>query len=302
MSVSKVNVALAVLLTASALGVGLGVSQHASPGGRHAGAGRASTPGAGQASGRQWPCDDALAFGRYYAGGFHSLRGFEFRGVPPKAGSAESGCEGPGAPGREPRDILVDVQEQPTGSLRFGLGVNSDAGLTGGTVLNERNFDILRPPGSFAGLFSGSAFRGAGQEFRIEAVPGTRLERYTASWRAPFLFGTPNSLGVGPDFEGPKLRGDFMFLNSIEYQVPVRANGGIFLEAFVDGGTVEQKVEVKDYRVPAGFGVRFAIPMMGPVPIALDLAFPLVGPGRERAPASALPSRPHQPIRYGRLT
>ena len=199
-------------------------------------------------------------------------------------------------------DVLVTVQETNTGSLLFGLGVNSDAGLTGGTVLNERNFDILRPPDRFDGLFSGSAFRGAGQEFRIEAVRGTRLERYTASWRAPFLFGTPNSLGVGPDFKGSKLRGDFMFLNSIEYQVPVRANDGIFLEAFVDGGTVEQKVEVKDYRVPAGFGVRFVIPLMGPVPIALDFAFPLVGPGRERAPDSALPSRPHQPIRYGCLT
>ena len=30
--------------------------------------------------------------------------------------------------------------------------------------------------------------------------------------------------GVGPDINGFKVGGDFMFLNSIEYQVPVRAN------------------------------------------------------------------------------
>ena len=124
MSATKVKVAMVVLLTVSALGAGLGVSQHASPGGGHAGAGRAATPAAGQASRRQRPCDDALAFGRYYAGGFRSLRGFEFRGVPPKAGGAGSGCKEPDAPERE--SILVEVQEQRTGSLMFGIGVNSD--------------------------------------------------------------------------------------------------------------------------------------------------------------------------------
>jgi outer membrane protein assembly factor BamA len=210
------------------------------------------------------------------------MRGFEFRGFPPKEGSGESGCEKTDAPDRESKDLLVRVQETKTGSLVFGVGVNSDAGLTGSTVLNERNFDILRPPTSFDGLFSGSAFRGAGQEFRIEAVPGTQLQRYTVSWREPFLFGTPNSRGVGPDCEGSKLGGDFMFLNSIEYQVPVRANDGIFLDAFVDSGTVEQKVEIKDYRVSAGFGVRFVIPMMGPVPIALDFGFPIVKSATDR--------------------
>src|SRR5262249_43322311 len=43
------------------------------------------------------------------------------------------------------KDILVQVQETRTGSLMFGVGVNSDAGLTGSVVLNERNFDITRP-------------------------------------------------------------------------------------------------------------------------------------------------------------
>ncbi|HZY84155.1 MAG TPA: hypothetical protein VFE78_04960 [Gemmataceae bacterium] len=75
-------------------------------------------------------------------------------------------------------DVLVTVQETNTGSLLFGVGVNSDAGLTGSIVLNERNFDLKRPPTSLGDLLDGRAFRGAGQELRIEAVPGIQLQRY----------------------------------------------------------------------------------------------------------------------------
>ena len=94
------------------------------------------------------------------------------------------------------KDVVINVQEDNTGSLMFGLGVNSDIGLTGSIVLNERNFDITRVPTSFDDLINGTAFRGAGQEFRVEAVPGTQLQRYSISWREPFLFDTPYSLLV----------------------------------------------------------------------------------------------------------
>ncbi|MFM7151900.1 MAG: outer membrane protein assembly factor BamA, partial [Gemmataceae bacterium] len=92
------------------------------------------------------------------------------------------------------KDVLVSVQEASTGSLMFGLGVNSDSGLTGSIVLNERNFDITKIPTSFDDFLNGTAFRGAGQEFRLEAVPGTQLQRYVVSFREPFLFDTPYSL------------------------------------------------------------------------------------------------------------
>ncbi|MBY0229362.1 MAG: BamA/TamA family outer membrane protein [Gemmataceae bacterium] len=94
------------------------------------------------------------------------------------------------------KNIIVNVNETSTGSLMFGLGVNSDAGFTGSIVLNERNFDLFRPPTSFEDLISGNAFRGAGQEFRLEAVPGTQVQRYMATFREPFLLDTPISLTV----------------------------------------------------------------------------------------------------------
>jgi outer membrane protein insertion porin family len=337
----------------------------------------------------------------------------------------------------EYKDILVQIQETRTGSLLFGVGVNSDAGLTGSVVLNERNFDILRPPTSLDDLLAGRAFRGAGQEFRLEAVPGTQLQRYSATWREPFLFDSPYSLtvggyyfdrqynedlesrlggritigrklnqywsasasvriedvgihdvpawappaytsvvgdnfvlglrggvtrdsrdsflrptegslidlsyeqvtgeftyplvnleankyftlyqradgsgrqvlalhsqiswagsntpvydhyyaggfrslrgfafrGVGPEINGFEVGGDFMMLASAEYQVPIRANDQMYLVGFVDSGTVEPSVEIKDYRVSVGVGIRFVVPMLGPVPIALDVGFPIV--------------------------
>src|SRR5262249_61283506 len=134
---------------------------------------------------------------------------------------------------------------QQTGSLTFGPGVNSDADLTGGVVLNERNFDILQPPTRIDDPFRGNSFRGAGQEFGMEAGPGP-VKRF-------------------------KIGGDFLFLNSLEYQVPVRTEDGIFLDAFVDSGTVVRKGDIQDYRVSAGF----VVPVMGPVPIAPDFPVPL---------------------------
>jgi outer membrane protein insertion porin family len=335
------------------------------------------------------------------------------------------------------KDIQVTVQEDNTGSLMFGIGVNSDSGLTGSIVLNERNFDLFHPPLTLDDFWNGSAFRGAGQEFRLEAVPGTQLQRYSATLREPFLFDSPYSLtssvyyyqrqyneyqedrigarftlgrklnqnwsvsagvriedvdvfniaagapsdytsvqgdnflvgfqggvtrdtrdnymratsgslltmtyeqvtgdhnfpllnldfskywttfqradgsgkqvlvyrgsagwagdstpvferyfgggfrsirgfafrGVGPDVNGFKTGGDFMVFNSLEYQVPVRAADNVFVVGFVDSGTVESRItHIDDYRVSVGFGVRFVVPMLGPVPIALDFGFPI---------------------------
>ncbi|HKB38441.1 MAG TPA: outer membrane protein assembly factor BamA, partial [Gemmataceae bacterium] len=335
------------------------------------------------------------------------------------------------------KNILVQVQETRTGAILLGLGVNSDAGLQGSLVVNERNFDITRFPTSLDDALSGRAFRGAGQELRLEAVPGTQLQRYSATFREPFLFDSPYSLtaggyyftrrydeydetrlgtrltlgrkfnqywsasatlrvedvdvknvplgapasiadfqgnnflvglrggvqrdtrdsylrptegslldlsyeqcfgdftfplvnveynqyftvyqrpdgsgrhvvslrsqfgwannntpvferfyaggfrslrgfqfrGVGPFEKGLNPGGDFMWLNSFEYQMPVLANDQAFVVAFVDSGTVEEKVEITTYRVTAGFGFRFVVPMLGPVPIALDFGFPIV--------------------------
>ena len=336
------------------------------------------------------------------------------------------------------KDILVRVRETRTGQFMVGGGVNSNAGLNGSIVLNERNFDIMRFPRSWDDFRQGRAWRGAGQEFRLEAQPGTQFQRYSATFREPYLFDTqfgltasgyyfnrsyveyfesrlggrftldrrlnqnwraslttrvenvdisnvpyyaPPSItddigshfllgfrggltrdtrdsylfptkgnvfdvgveqvlgdytfpigtaeftqffsnkhlqredgsgkhvlalrsqvamaganapvferfyaggfrslrgftfrGVGPSENDLHTGGTFSFLNTVEYQIPVLQNDKLFFVTFLDHGTVEQNINIKDYRVSAGFGFRIAVPALGPMPIALDFAFPL---------------------------
>ncbi len=93
-------------------------------------------------------------------------------------------------------DIIATVQETTTGRFMIGAGVNSDAGLVGNILIEEQNFDITRVPGSWREVLNGSAFRGAGQRLRLEAVPGTELQRYLVSFSEPYLFDSPVSFGL----------------------------------------------------------------------------------------------------------
>lgn len=342
-------------------------------------------------------------------------------------------------PANDPRDefqdILVRVQEAQTGSLMFGVGVNSDSGVGGSLVLNERNFDIFGWPSGMSDLRN--AFRGAGQELRIEAVPGNQVQRYAVTFREPRLFGLDYSLstsiyyfrriysnynegrtgmrttlgkrftrtigasltyriegievfnpsvptppdleevlgnnfltsfrgaidhdtrdsalnstsghfaeisfeqalgdynyprfgvdarqfwsffkrgdgsgahvltahgelgwsgsdtpmferfyaggfrslrgfsfrGVSPTVDGSEVGGDFLMLTSLEYQFPLTADDNLGWVFFTDAGTVEPDLEINDYRVSVGFGLRVKLPQMGPAPLAFDFGFPLV--------------------------
>jgi len=336
-------------------------------------------------------------------------------------------------------DIRVTVKETRTGMFSVQANVNSDAGVNGSIVLNQRNFDILRVPTSLDDLFQGKAFIGGGQELRVEATPGTIFQRYAVTFREPYLFDsrfgltlsgyyfnrayaeyredrygirptidyrfTDNNIwrahasarvegvnihdvppwatraitddlgnafvlglragltrdtrdnllmptsgsmvdisveqvlgtytfpvgtveatkyfttwerkdgsgrhvfanrtsltamggnapvfervyaggirsfrgfsfrGVGPYENNLNVGGTFGFINNHEYLVPLTANDKLYFAAFVDHGTVEQGVKFTDYRVSVGVGLRIAVPALGPLPIALDFAVPVM--------------------------
>ena len=340
-------------------------------------------------------------------------------------------------PFTDPRvDIYVDVEETQTGRFMAGVGVNSDAGVVGSIVIDERNFDWRRVPTGWNDI--GNAFRGGGQHFRLEAAPGSQVQRYLASWQDPYWRGTPFSLGLagsffdrrfrdwdeqrlggrvsfgyqwprrdlaatiayrgesvnihdpfipsppelaavvgdnvlhgfrasltndtrdssflattghyvemsfeqvigtfsypravldlrkyllvrqrpdrsgrhvisystrlgftgsntpiyehffaggystlrGFDFRGAspvngsvQVGGEFMWINSLEYLLPITADDMFHMVGFVDFGTVEPGVEINDFRVSPGLGVRITVPAMGPAPIALDFAWPVL--------------------------
>jgi outer membrane protein insertion porin family len=95
-----------------------------------------------------------------------------------------------------PLTLEPSVTEARTGRLMFSVGFNSDAGLLGSVILDEQNFDWTKLPTSWDDIRNGTAWRGNGQRFRAEAVPGTELQRYTVSFQDPYLFDTQVSLGL----------------------------------------------------------------------------------------------------------
>ena len=93
-------------------------------------------------------------------------------------------------------DLDIYLAETQTGRINFGGAYNSDNGLVGQLTIDEKNFDLFRYPRSFRDIVDGTAWRGAGQQFRLELVPGANLERYLVSFTEPYLLGTNYSLSV----------------------------------------------------------------------------------------------------------
>ena len=112
-----------------------------------------------------------------------------------KPGSVDvTAKDDPNNPDSEYKDIFVKVEEDNTGSLLFGVGVNSDAGLTGSIVLNERNFDItrFRPASTTCSAATPSAAPARSSASR--PCPAPSCSATPPAWREPFLFDSPYSL------------------------------------------------------------------------------------------------------------
>jgi outer membrane protein insertion porin family len=127
-------------------------------------------------------------------------QGFENIGSPNELNSAINpyaiGGNAGIPPGQNYADLDVFVGETQTGSINIGGAYNSDNGIVGQFVIDERNFDIRAFPRSFRELIDGTAFRGGGQAFRLELVPGEQVQRYLLSFSEPYLFGTNYSLSL----------------------------------------------------------------------------------------------------------
>ena len=99
-------------------------------------------------------------------------------------------------PNRSFADIVTAVDEAPTGRFMVGVAASSFQGLFGNVTVYEKNFDIFNLPRSFNDIFNGTAFRGGGQEFRLDIQPGTKINRFQVSLREPYLFDLPIGAGV----------------------------------------------------------------------------------------------------------
>ena len=97
-------------------------------------------------------------------------------------------------------DIDVLVREAQTGRVTFGAAFNSNSGLVGQFIIDERNFDIRGFPRSVSEIVDGTAWKGAGQGFRLELVPGNEVQRYLASFTEPYLFNSQVSFSASGYF------------------------------------------------------------------------------------------------------
>lgn len=87
----------------------------------------------------------------------------------------------------EYRDVLVEVDETNTGSIQFGGTLGSDGGVGLRFVINQKNFDVSDPPATFDELIQGQAFRGRGQTFDFEILPGDRIQTFIVGLSEPSL-------------------------------------------------------------------------------------------------------------------
>jgi|GEM_PF-754307 len=82
-------------------------------------------------------------------------------------------------------------------SLNYGMGVgfNSDLGVFGQFIYDDKDFDLSAFPWRNPPV----PFRGGGQRFRVEAMPGNEAQRYLVSWTEPYFMqvaGQPLALNV----------------------------------------------------------------------------------------------------------
>lgn len=105
-------------------------------------------------------------------------------------------------PWDDTRDLPLNsiVEDTETGRLMFSVGVNSESGLIGSVVIDEQNFDWTRFPRSWEDIRNRTAWRGAGQRFRVEATPGTVVQKYAVSFQEPYLFDSQVSLALSGFF------------------------------------------------------------------------------------------------------
>ncbi|HEY1788341.1 MAG TPA: outer membrane protein assembly factor [Verrucomicrobiae bacterium] len=83
-------------------------------------------------------------------------------------------------------DLLVSVQEKPTGNFTVGAGYSSVEALVGFADVSQANFDLFNPP----------SFTGAGEQARLHIQLGTEDQEYDLSFVEPWFMNRKLALGV----------------------------------------------------------------------------------------------------------
>ena len=84
------------------------------------------------------------------------------------------------------KNLIVDVEEGPSGNFYFGAGFSSIDQLFGYVGMTQGNFDLFNPP----------YFTGGGQKLRLQATVGTKQENYELTFIEPWFLNRKLALEV----------------------------------------------------------------------------------------------------------
>jgi outer membrane protein insertion porin family len=84
------------------------------------------------------------------------------------------------------KDLIISVEEGPSGNFYFGAGFSSIDKLVGYVGMNQGNFDLFNPP----------YFTGGGQKLRLQATVGTEQEIYEVIFVEPWFLNRHLALEV----------------------------------------------------------------------------------------------------------
>jgi outer membrane protein insertion porin family len=118
------------------------------------------------------------------------------------------------------KNLIIDVDEGPTGNFEFGAGFSSVDSLVGLVGYREGNFDLFNPP----------YFRGGGQKLRVTAQLGTLRKDFQISLTEPWFLNKRLSLGSDLYYREFNYYSDFYTLTEIGGRLSLtKALGSEFL-------------------------------------------------------------------------
>src|SRR5437016_9175197 len=116
------------------------------------------------------------------------------------------------------KNLIVDVEEGPSGNFYFGAGFSSIDQLFGYVGMTQGNFDLFNPP----------YFTGGGQKLRLQATIGTKQENYEVIFVEPWFLNRHLALEVN------LFHRDLRYLSDLYSQRETGATLGLTRALFTD--------------------------------------------------------------------
>ena len=96
-------------------------------------------------------------------------------------GSVQAKSEADPSLPSDAKNLIITVEETNTGAVTFGAGYNTVESISGFVSVEERNFDLFKPP-----YFIGS---GGGQKIKLYIQVGTQVQNYQLTFQEPWFLG-----------------------------------------------------------------------------------------------------------------